>query len=55
MINYLYASLLSVDSSIAINVLGWSFTLGLTFGYIRERLNYLDRRVDRIERWIDEQ
>jgi hypothetical protein len=51
----LQAAALNIDSSVAINLVGWAFSLGLTFGFVRERLNSLDKRVERIEEWIDSQ
>jgi hypothetical protein len=35
----LQAAALNIDSSVAINLVGWAFSLGLTFGFVRERLN----------------
>lgn len=55
MMALLQAAVLNIDSSVAINLVGWAFSLGLTFGFVRERLNSLDKRVERIESWIDEQ
>lgn len=38
---------------LAANAIGWVFTLGLTFGYFRARLLDIDKRVQRVESYLD--